>query len=529
MTQDMKSHYDAIIVGGGHNGLISACYLAKHGLDVLLLERMDNLGGASISKAVFAGVDAQISEYAYLVGPLSSKMVSDLDIRFKSIMRKYGPVMNFVDGGTHKTLLMSNYSEASSRESFIQCFGHDREFQSFKELAQHEKEFGRTVFRTLTEPLRSRADMRALTTKSVPDAIWNSFVNEPLGKLIESRFETSVVKGMKLVGAICGSFTHAHDPTLLQNRSMIFHELGECEGSGSWGIPVGGWKTMLSQLIDLGSKHGVTYRPRTEVRAVRPHPERPSVSFETDGKQFTVTCDHVLFCASPKILDRLVGENSPADDNEDLATSVFKINLMLSKLPPLKSGVPPEEAFNGTFRFSQNYENIYDCYQTTKAGKAPHRPPGDVYCHSLADDTILSDELKAKGAHSMAIFGYQCPYPLFAERPDEMRKTMLERYLDGLNEHLEIPIQECILNDANGEPCIQIKSPIDVEKELNIPQGQIYHTPLSWPFAEQESEVGTWGVETQYDRVVIGGSGASRGGCVSGIPGHNAAACILGT
>lgn len=526
MTSDIKSHYDAIIVGGGHNGLISACYLAKHGLDVLVLERMDNLGGASISKAVFPGVDAQISEYAYLVGPLSSKMVSDLDIRFESIMRKHGPVMNFVDGGKYKTLLMSNYSKEATRESFISCFGHDREHQNLMELARHEKDFGRTVFRTLTEPLMSRRQMRDLITKTVPAEIWNSFVDEPLGKLIESRFETSIVKGMKLVGAICGSFTHAHDPTLLQNRSMIFHELGECEGSGSWGIPVGGWKTMLSQLINSGKKHGVAYRLRTEVKAVHPHPERPSVSFASDGKEFTITCNHVLFSASPKILDRLVGDG-PAKDDEDLATSVFKINLMLSKLPTLKSGVPAEEAFNGTFRFSQDYENIYDCYQSAKAGKAPARPPGDVYCHSLADDTILSDELKAKGVHSMAIFGYQCPYPLFAERPSEMRKTMLERYLAGLNEHLEVPIQECILNDANGEPCVQVKSPIDVESELNIPQGQIYHTPLTWPFAEDDAEVGTWGVETRHPRVIISGSGASRGGCVSGIPGHNAAAYVI--
>lgn len=108
-----------------------------------------------------------------------------------------------------------------------------------------------------------------------------------------------------------------------------------------------------------------------------------------------------------------------------------------------------------------------------------------------------------------------------------MRKVVFDMVIDSLNSVLDEPIQTLFWEDKNGQPCIEISSTVDIEKALNIPTGNIFHTPLEWPFAESPEEVGTWGVETNYDRVVLCGTGARRGGVVSGIAGHNAAQCVL--
>ena len=90
------------------------------------------------------------------------------------------------------------------------------------------------------------------------------------------------------------------------------------------------------------------------------------------------------------------------------------------------------------------------------------------------------------------------------------------------------PIESVLARDADGNPCIEVKSPVDLEQSVGLPGGNIFHRSLQWPWAERDSEVGTWGVETAYDNVLLGGAGARRGGGVSAIPGHNAARAMLG-
>ena len=89
------------------------------------------------------------------------------------------------------------------------------------------------------------------------------------------------------------------------------------------------------------------------------------------------------------------------------------------------------------------------------------------------------------------------------------------------------PIEDVILRDGNGDLCIEAKTPLDLEADLGLPGGHIFHRSLQWPWAQNQAEVGTWGVETAYERVLVCGAAARRGGGVSGIPGHNAAQRVL--
>ena len=104
---------------------------------------------------------------------------------------------------------------------------------------------------------------------------------------------------------------------------------------------------------------------------------------------------------------------------------------------------------------------------------------------------------------------------------------MRQRYLAGLDRICAESFSECLARDSCGEPCIEVKTPVDLEREVDLDQGNIFHNTLSWFFTDEPEEVGRWGVETHHPRVYRAGASALRGGAVSGIPGRNAAMCVM--
>lgn len=226
------------------------------------------------------------------------------------------------------------------------------------------------------------------------------------------------------------------------------------------------------------------------------------------------------------ILAHLLGQPyAPAVADEG---SVCKVNMLLRRLPRLKAqSVDPREAFTGTLHVDEGYEQKQASYQQAASGQLPARPPFELYCHTLTDPSILGDDLRAAGFHTLTLFGLDVPYRLFEQGNEVVRAELLRRYPAGLNRVLRDPIEECLAVDSQGNACIEIKAPIDLERELALNRGNIFHGALSSFFAEDEDAEGFWGVETPYERVYRCGASAVRGGAVSGIPGHNAARRIL--
>jgi phytoene dehydrogenase-like protein len=209
---------------------------------------------------------------------------------------------------------------------------------------------------------------------------------------------------------------------------------------------------------------------------------------------------------------------------------VLKINMLLKRLPaPRIGGYTARHAFAGTFHIDEGYEAMLRSYERAVRGELPDQPPGEMYCHTLTDMSILSPELAAAGYHTLTLFGLDMPYDLFREDNERVKAEVQQRYLNAINRYLAEPIEDCLAQDETGRPCIEAKSPVDLERELNMPLGHIFHGDLTWPFAEDGTPPGMWGVETSYPNVFLCGSGAQRGGCVSGIPGHNAAMKVLET
>ena len=202
--------------------------------------------------------------------------------------------------------------------------------------------------------------------------------------------------------------------------------------------------------------------------------------------------------------------------------------MLLRRLPKLKAKRHSEtEAFAGTFHIDEGYEEMNVSYQQAARGQLPAKVPGEIYCHTLTDDSILAPDLREKGFHTLTLFGLDTPWSLFSRDNRGMRKRAEKKFIEGLNNWLDEPLEDCLAVARDGSLCIESKSPVDIEDSLGMYHGNIFQDAPSFPFAAKKEQVGCWGVETEFENVFLCGSSACRGGAVSGIPGHNAAKKVL--
>src|SRR6202012_4746424 len=197
----------------------------------------------------------------------------------------------------------------------------------------------------------------------------------------------------------------------------------------------------------------------------------------------------------------------------------------------LASGSDPRIAFAGTLHLGEDYPDLERAYAEAAAGQVPSRLPGEVYCHSLTDPSILGQV--PDGTQTLTYFGLHLPATLFDDPATRAERKALggERAIASLDKHLVDPIESVVARDADGRPCIEAKIPQDIEADLAMPGGHIFHGDLSWPWADDAAALDTpaarWGGDAGRDRVLLCGSGAQRGGAVPGLGGHNAAQAIL--
>ncbi|MGW6274070.1 phytoene desaturase family protein [Streptomyces sp. NPDC055060] len=512
-----RDRYDAVIVGGGHNGLVAAAYLARAGRSVLLLERLSGTGGAAVSSRPFAGVDARLSRYSYLVSLLPRKIVRDLDLDFRVRTRTVSSYTPTERDGRPGGLLVGG-GEARTRDAFERLTGGPREYEAWREFYAMTGQVAQQVFPTLTEPLPTR---EALRERIGDETAWHALFEEPIGAAIEERFADDLVRGVVLTDALIGTFADAHDPSLRQNRCFLYHVIGG--GTGDWNVPVGGMGALTGALAASARAAGAELATGHEVTRIASDGRSAEVTYRTPEREGTVAARHVLVNASPQELAALVGDAPPTPAEG----AQLKVNMLLERLPRLRdTSVDPHEAFAGTFHIGEGYGELATAYAQAAAGELPAAPPSEIYCHSLTDPGILAPDLVERGCHSLTLFGLHTPARLFAHDNDAVRADLLKSTLAQLDAHLAEPIADCLATDAEGRPCVEAKTPLDLEHDLRLPGGNIFHRDLAFPYAQEDT--GRWGVETRHANVLLCGAGAVRGGGVSGIPGHNAAMAVLG-
>jgi len=521
----LKAKYDVVILGAGHNGLVAAAYLARAGLSVLLLEKNDSIGGATTSQKLFPDYDARLSRYSYLISLFPDKIIRDLGLNLELRSRTTASFTPYQRAGAHHGLLLSNISEAVSRASLRALTGHDTELEQLKKFYALSRLFANEVWDTMLRPLRAKQEIaQRFKADALAREAWRSLVEEPLGFALERYLQDDLLRGVVFTDGKIGLFTHPHDPTLLQNRCFLYHLIGN--RTGEWRVPVGGMGRVVDELTRVAAGHGAEMHTNVRIQALDFSERTRTVSFELSEQTHTVEARFVLVNFGANVLAQLLQKPYQPDSTHE--GSVLKINMLLHRLPRLHAaGISAQDAFSGTFHIDEGYEQMKGSYAQAAHGELPGKIPCEIYCHTLTDDSILSPPLRARGFNTLTLFALDTPWRLFCQDNHEMRRRALRKCLEGLNSYLAEPIEECLAVAKNGEPCVEAKTPVDLEQELGLYRGNIFHAALTFPFAENSDSIGSWGVETEFANVFICGSSARRGGAVSGIPGHNAAIKVL--
>jgi phytoene dehydrogenase-like protein len=516
----VSNSFDVVVVGGGHNGLVSAGYLARAGLSVLVLERRPSVGGAAVSTATFEGHTAQVSPYANLLSLLPPRILEDLDVGVRLAPRPMASYTPVVRSGRPKALIVERPEGRATRNSFIDVCDGGREYDVWCSFYGEVAALARVVWPTMLEPLPTEREI----SDALDPATFRELTTVPLGQILERRFADDTVRGVVASDALRGTFTAMADDALRQNRTFLYSMMGS--GTGDQLVPVGGMGALSDGLAASAARAGAQIRTNAGVSSIRAGDDSAEVQWDEGGTTYAAQTRFVLANVAPWVLHILMGE--PDDIEMKPEGAQLQVNFLMDRLPRLKTGMDPAIAFAGTLHVGHEYSTIESAYADAAAGRVPQVVPGSWVCPTVTDRSTLD---ASSQQHVLSFFGQHLPASLFDANAPMTKGTVVSRVIAALDAHLAEPFESCLAKDAGGRPCIDAKAPQDLEFELAMPGGHIFHGDLDWPWASNRARLDTpaqaWGVQSDHASVLLCGAGARRGGAVSGIGGHNAAQAVL--
>ena len=520
--------YDAIVIGGGHNGLVAAAYLARGGKKVLVLERRPLVGGCSVTEEIWPGY--RVSTAAYLSSLLQDRIVQELDLQhwgYRVDAKDPSFFSAFPDGrylffwgDEQKTLSEITKFSARDAEAFPKYEAHLEQLARFVEslLLTTPPEFPPTRPGHFLDYLKLAASLRKLSRKETVGLV--KIFTQSAADLLDEWFESPELKVTLATDGVIGANGGPRSPGTAY--ILMHHVMGGVGGRrGLWGFVRGGMGA-ISEAIASAARHaGVEIRTDAEVdRLIIRDGEATGVVLkngnEFAAKQFASNLD-------PKrtFLD-LVGEKHLDSEFVEgirkfrIEGTSLKMNLALNGLPDFRAcpGTPGPQ-HKATMHICPSIEYVERAWDDAKYGRPSAKP-----LLEMTVPTMYDPSLAPQGRHIMGIFLQYAPYTLRDASWDELREPFADRVLEVIEEYA--PNIRSIVEER------QTLTPLDLERRFGITGGNIFHGEMSLDQMFVMRPLAGWArYRTPIRGLFLCGSGAHPGGGVMGAPGYNAAREML--
>jgi phytoene dehydrogenase-like protein len=525
----MANAFDAIIIGGGHNGLVAAAYLARAGLSVLVLERRAYLGGACVTEEVWPGY--KVSTLAYLCSLLQPKIIRELELkRFGLHLYPKDPAFftAFPDG-RH---LFFWQDMAATQEELAKFSKRDAQY-----YPTYEHELARLavwveglllttppniIRRTLSDYIALGRLGLATLRRRDPDLVrLIKIMTQSVRVYLDDRFEADEIKATLATDGVIG--TNGGPSTPGTAYIMLHHVMGGATGiRGLWGFVRGGMGAISEAIAQSAMAYGATMRTEAAVARVLVRHERAYGVVLESGE--TITARVVLSNADPKVTFLKLVE--PTDLAEDfrhqvaqiqMQGCVAKINLVLDALPDFKAypGARLGPQHKATMHVCPSMDYVDHAWEEAQQGRPSTHPLLEITIPTTYDDSLAPP-----GKHIMSIFAQYAPYSLCDGDWDQRKELFADRCIEALAEYAP-NIRQAILHR-------QVISPVDLERQYALSGGNIFHGDMSLDQLFCMRPVAGWAkYRTPIRGLYLCGSGTHPGGGVMGAPGHNAARAVL--
>ena len=519
--------FDAIVVGGGHNGLTTAAYLARAGLSVCVLERRHVLGGACVTEEVWPG--ARVSRASYVVSMLQPKVVRDLRLhefgyRVVPLDPAYaaltgdGPIFFFNETArTSQSIARLSRSDAAAYPAFEALLARAADFLR-PMLMREPPALGSKRPGDLASLLRDAGRAAGLARRELHELV--RIFTMSVGDLLDDHFELDGLKGSLASTGVVGVWAGPRTPGTAYN--LLHHALGELDGvSGAWGQVMGGMGAISQALARSGEAAGATIRTEAEVASIDVEGGRVSGVTLTTGE--TLGAPIVASGAHPKttILDLAGAEHFPAEVAADMRRyrtrgGSVKINMVLSE-PPRYEGVSADEAellLTTGVNLCPSIDYLERAWQDATLGRPAANPYVEAELPSAVDSSLTDD-----GRYVMTMFTQYGP-----PTEDAWAGDGRERYADACVEHLARYAPN--LPDAIVER--EVLAPPDIERIFGLVDGSIFQGEQGLDqMAFMRPSPGLARYSTPVHGLYLCGAGTHPGGGVIAASGHNAARRIL--
>jgi phytoene dehydrogenase-like protein len=525
----MAATYDLIVVGGGHNGLVTAAYLARAGVKVLVLERREVLGGACVTEELWPGF--KVSTAAYVNSLLRPEIIRDLDLKrhgFKMLPRNPSSFTPFPDGRS----LMLGPNKAMTHREVAKFSARDADaLPKYEQMLERVAAFIEpTLTQTPPNPWSFRpGNLMQLAKLGLGFAKLGTdgqkaieILTGAATPILDRWFESEQLKVTLATDAIIGAMA---SPSMPGTAYVLFHHvMGECDGvRGVWGYVRGGMGGISNAIASAALEAGAEIRTSSEVSRILVKGGQVVGVVLKDGTELSARRVASGADANVTFLKLLQGTDLPPDflqavRNIDYSSASLKINISLSELPDFKAlpGSEPALQHRGTIHISPTMEYIERAYDNAKYGCPSEYPIIEATIPSVLDDTLAPP-----GKHVMSMFTQYFPYKLAPglSLQDEKEKYA-ERCFDLMNEYAP--------NFRRSVIGRQVLAPTDLEKRFGLTGGNIMQGTMSLSSLSFMRPVpGYADYRTPIRGLYMCGAATHPGGGVMGACGYNAAREIL--